>query len=259
MGDDVRLAHDVRIFGVHVEKVCFVRRRVAVAHRIAHHGGDEAVGHGVNAARPDTAAGGKARQDRVVDAEARQRRGERRAEEGARILLRDHELVFPRLKSLGPGAERAAFAEMAQGQGLFIKAAAVDGLRVIELAGEDHGDSRFMRRFADAEGGRQRVLDARIEIAFGIEIGLYEIDENEGRALAEAHGIAVGAFVVFFEIGHLTNPRKARACPSPACVRNPRWPRCPGPGSGRCRPSHGEAPRGSTGRCRTIRWRHRPW
>ena len=164
------------------------------------HDRDEAVRAGVDAGRADAAAGRHARDDQAVDAPCRQGRGERGAEEGARILLGDDELVLFRSQTLGPGAHRAAAQEVPEHLGLLVEAAAVERLLVIDDVGQDHGHALGARGLAYPQRRGERLVHAGIEIAGRVEIGLDEIDQDQGRALAVADPVVIGAAVVLKQV-----------------------------------------------------------
>ena len=107
-----------------------------------------------------------------------------------------------------PRAERAAFDEMAQRLGLLIEAAAVQGVLLIDDVGIDDRNAGGARRVAHADRGRERILDAGVEVAGLLEIGLHEIDQQQRRALAEADAVLVDALIVRLQVGH-----RAIICP----------------------------------------------
>ena len=89
---------------------------------------------------------------------------------------------------------------MTQRQRLLGEAAAVFHVRMIDDVGKNDGNLRLACGGADAECRRKRVVDAGVEFALRLEIGLHEIDEDQCRPLPVADAIGVGAAVIGGEI-----------------------------------------------------------
>ena len=99
VGQGGRLVHHLGVLGLQVEQVRLVRlgARSPTASRDDQR--DEPVLDGVDRGRPDAAAGADTRRGPRVSTPLRvQRGGERRAEEGAGVLLDDHQLVVRRAR-----------------------------------------------------------------------------------------------------------------------------------------------------------------
>ncbi len=129
----VRETNDLGVLRLQVEQVRLVRRRVPVADRLAHDQWHEAVLAGVERAGAHAAAGADPGDQDRVHAERGQRRGERRAEEGAGVLLGDHGLAGRRLEPFGEGRELrvAAGLEAGEGRHLAVEHAAVATARLV--------------------------------------------------------------------------------------------------------------------------------
>ena len=162
---------------------------------------DEPVAAGIDAGCPHAAAGGEAGDDQGVDAPACQRRGERGAEKGARILFGDDELVVPDVEAGGPCAQRAPCQEMPQRLRLLIEAAAVQGMLMVDDIGVDHRNPGGAGGIAHPDRGSQRVVHIGIEVADRLEIGLHEIDQDQGRTAAEAEAVFIDTLVVVGGVG----------------------------------------------------------
>ena len=115
-------------------------------------------------------------------------------------MLGDHQFVVANLEALRPCAHRVAGNEIVQHHRLLEEAAAIDAVLVIDDVGIDHRDAAGPRRRLQAQRRGEGGLDAGVERAVRIEIGLDEVDHQQCRALAEADALAEGPLVVGFEV-----------------------------------------------------------
>src|SRR6185436_8030863 len=103
---------DLGILGLQIEQIRFVRPGGAVADGIAHDKRYESMLDSVDGSRAHAAAGRHSGNQERVDTERSQCGGERRSEECARILLRDHDLAALRANARSKLTERRARAAL---------------------------------------------------------------------------------------------------------------------------------------------------
>ena len=142
----------VGIFGIEIEQALLVRRRRAVADRLAHHHRTQAGLHRIDRGRPHAAAGGAAGDDQGVDLPAHQPRHQVGAEKAGGVFL--HQQAVGRtdvearidLDRVGAGLERdhALLLERPDAGVLEV------GL-VVDHGREDHRDRRARARAPAAD------------------------------------------------------------------------------------------------------------
>ena len=142
-----------------------------------------------------------------------QRGGERGAEEGARVLLGDHQLARLRLQARRPRTQWIAGLEAFHGGGFAIEDAAVQPARLHHHVGEDARNAGPAGNLQHAQRTGQRRLHpfAREQRrAFGV-VRHNEVDKDQRRPPAEAdRGVETCAGVVGVQVlGHLAAPRVA--------------------------------------------------
>src|SRR4051812_30571220 len=87
---------DISVLAVDIEQIRLVRTWMAIADAFANDDGTKAVLRRVHRAGADAAAGGTTDHHDGIDAKCRQRRRDAGSEEGAGILLADHDLARQR-------------------------------------------------------------------------------------------------------------------------------------------------------------------
>ena len=166
-----------------------MRARVAVADRLADHQRHEPVLQRVDRGRPDAAAGAHAGDDDRVHAQRVQRRGEGGAEEGAGVLLDDHDLVLARHDLRHDLAERAARHEVTQRGDLADEQPAVDPVPVVLDPGVQHRDGRGPGGGEHPGGGGEAGVRAQVELRARLEVGADQVDQDQRRPAAPGQGL----------------------------------------------------------------------
>ena len=109
----------------------------------------------------------------------------------------------PTFKSGRPRSQRIAFEKVPQRLGLLIEATAVERLLLVDDIGVNDGHTRATSGVAHSDGGSERAVHARIQIAGRLEVGLHKIDEQQRRTFAETDPIFVHALIVSLQVhGH---------------------------------------------------------
>jgi ribosomal protein L15 len=195
-----------------------VRRRVAVADRIAHHQRHESMLAGIDRRRAHAAGRGHAGDQQRVYSERMQSLREPGFEERAGVLLGEHGLRRQRLEPFAECSEfrmPAALEARERGE-LAEEHAAVAAARFIGDIRVHHRDTGTACGGQQSHRGITRAFDAGVEGRTGSEIGTDKIDDNQCRLPAGLQGPARGRAIDCFRHPRqrFNAPRAAWMCDS---------------------------------------------
>ena len=160
----------------------------------------EPVAHRVDHRRADAAAGRASGDDRGVDAAPGEPVREVGGEEARRVVLADHPFSRPRLELVDDGGRAGVGDELAQPRRLHVEDAVLAAVGGVDMRREGDRQIEMARKAQQLLGTVDRRLDAAAAEHVGIVERVDEVDDDQGRLIAEPDAVAEALLFVDVEI-----------------------------------------------------------